>query len=446
MSVHHAWVGAPTPTSMRLSTRTSGIASLRWTVSAAPDLTAPVYSAPVVPDAEGLAKHVITGLTPGAPYYYGLEADGTLLTDPLSRGRFTTAPPDGAEAPIRFWFAGDRRTDSDHPVYEAILARDPMFGLFLGDLGYNDPQTEEVTRYLWRTSLAQPRFSRLVRECPTFYTYDQHDFGGNGSWSGSPNAATAHRYARDYPATYPLPATGLYCTWRIGRCRFVQLDTRTLRSDPSLPDGSDKSVLGAAQKQWFKDLLAASTEPLIFVLLSFPHRPGAPDRWGSYATEFADLNAYIAGIPGLAGRTVWLSADMHTLAADDGSHSPNGSVQLVGAALDQTGFQGTGGLYFNPESWSHGWVPNPEGTGQYGWVEVIDEGSSITLTFTGYDHTGTARITLTKTFGDLLPGPLPGSATKVRQNDEWSVAHPQVYTNGQWRPSRRRDRHTAQWH
>lgn len=387
MSVHHAWVGAPTPTSMRLSTRTSGIASLRWTVSAAPDLTAPVYSAPVVPDAEGLAKHVITGLTPGAPYYYGLEADGTLLTDPLSRGRFTTAPPDGAEAPIRFWFAGDRRTDSDHPVYEAILARDPMFGLFLGDLGYND-----------------------------------------------------------YPAAYPLPATGLYCTWRIGRCRFVQLDTRTLRSDPSLPDGSDKSVLGAAQKQWFKDLLAASTEPLIFVLLSFPHRPGAPDRWGSYATEFADLNAYIAGIPGLAGRTVWLSADMHTLAADDGSHSPNGSVQLVGAALDQTGFQGTGGLYFNPESWSHGWVPNPEGTGQYGWVEVIDEGSSITLTFTGYDHTGTARITLTKTFGDLLPGPLPGSATKVRQNDEWSVAHPQVYTNGQWRPSRRRDRHTAQWH
>ncbi|QKW40723.1 peptidoglycan-binding protein [Actinomadura sp. NAK00032] len=180
-----------------------------------------------------------------------------------------------------------------------------MFGLFLGDLGYDDPQPEEVTRYLWHTSPAQPRFSRFVRECPTLYTYDQHDFCGNGSWSGSANAAVAHRYAREYPATYPLPATGLYCTWRIGRYRFVQLDTRTLRSDPALPDGSDKT--------------------------------------------------YIAGIPGLAGRMVWLSADMHTLAADDGSHSPNGSVQLVGAALGQTGFEGVGGLYFNPGSWNRGW-------------------------------------------------------------------------------------------
>lgn len=447
MTVYHCWPGAVLPTSARLSTRTSGITSLRWVVSTASDLSAPLYSSPVAPDAGGLAKHVLTSLTPATPYYYGLEGDGVLLAESTSRGRFSTLPADGSEASFSFWFASCRRTDSNHAVYDAIRARAPLMGLMLGDIGYDDPESEAVTRYMWQTGLAQPRWNQLLREVPCTYTYDNHDFCGPvpGAWSGSPNAAAAQAYARAYATSYPLAANGLYTSWRIGRVRFIQLDTRTFRSNPADSDSVSKSVLGDTQKNWFKQLLAQSTEPLIFVVLSFPHRPGAtPDRWGTYPTEFGELVSYVDGVPGLAGRLVWLSGDMHALAADNGSHSPNGSPQLVAAALDQDG-QTSGGLYFNAASWSAGWAPNTSGRGQYGYVTVTDAGDSITVAYRGYDHTGTALITLDHTLTSVLPGAPAPRNVRVRAGREWATAIPRVRQGGNWVEAVMRQRHGGTW-
>lgn len=446
MTVHHCWVGAPTAGSARLSTRTSGVGSLRWVVSTSADLSSPLFASAVAPDAAGLAKHVITGLTAGTPYFYGLEADGVLLTETTSRGRFRTLPVDGSQSSFSFWFASCRRTDSNHVVYDAIRARDPLMGLMLGDIGYDDPGSEAVTRYMWQTGLAQPRWGQLVREVATTYTYDNHDFCAPlpGAWGESPNAAIAQSYARAYATHYPLPDNGLYVTWRIGRCRFIQLDTRTMRTDPAAPDGTAKTVFGDAQKAWFKQLLAQSTEPLIFIVLSFPFRPGAtPDRWGTYVTEYQELVAFIAGVPGLASRVVWLSGDMHALAADDGTHSPNGSVQLVAAALDQDG-QSSGGLYFNAASWSAGWAPNVTGRGQYGYVTVTDSGDSIGVAYRGYDHTGATLVSLDHTFAAAPGAPAPLNV-RVRIGGEWVNAVPRVRKSGAWVEAVMRQRHSGTW-
>lgn len=445
MTVHHCWPGATLPTSARLSTRTSGITSLRWVVSTSADLSAPLYASTVTPDAAGLAKHVLAGLAPGTAYYYGLEADGVLLTEDTSRGKFSTLPADGSQASFSFWFASCKRTNSNHAVYDAIRARNPLFGLFMGDLFYDDPTTEDVTRYGWQTAMAQPKWNQLIREVGTSYAYDNHDFVGPvpGGWSGSPNAPVAQAYARAYATHYPGPDVGLYTSWRVGRARFVWLDTRTFISDPAAPDGTGKTVLGATQKAWFKQLLLDSTEPLIFIMMSFPFRPGAAARWGAYATEYNELVSYIAGVPGLAQRIVWLSGDLHALAADDGSHSPNGSVQLVGAALDQDGAD-PGALYFNAAAWSAGWAPNTTGRGQYGWVDVVDAGTSIGLTYRGYDHTGTALVTLTKSFAATPGAPAPRNI-RVRAGKTWVNAVPRVRKSGAWVEAVMRQRHGGTW-
>lgn len=446
MTVFHCWVGATLPSSAKLSTRTNGISSLRWVVSTSADLSSPIYGGAAAPDAAGLAKHTVTGLQPGTAYFYGLEADGLLLDEETSRGTFTTLPPDGSASSFSFWFASCKRTDSNHAVYDAIRGRSPLFGLFTGDLGYDDPDSEDVTRYMWQTALAQPRFNQLVREVPCAYTYDNHDFAAPvpGAWLGSPNASAAQTYARAYATHYALPPNGLYTTWRVGRVRFIWLDTRSARSNPADPDGAGKSVLGSVQKSWFKQLLAESTEPLIFVMLSFPFRRGAtPDRWGDYATEFNELVSFVGGVPGLADRLIWLSGDLHALAADNGTNSPNGSVQLVAAALDQDGAT-PGGLYFNAAAWSAGWAPNTPGRGQYGVVEVTDDGDSIGVDFHGYDHTGTALVTLSTSVGALPGAPAPLNV-RVREGGAWVTATPRVYQGGAWVPAVMRQRHNGAW-
>jgi alkaline phosphatase D len=225
----------------------------------------------------------------------------------------------------------------------------------------------------------------------------------------------------------PLPATGLYCTWVVGRCRFIMLDTRSGRSDPKEPDGANKSLLGAAQKQWYLDLLRRSTEPVIFVAQSIPHRPTAVggDRWGDYYTEYQEINRYITAL-GLGGRMVMLSADMHCVAADDGTNSRIGAMELVAAPLDQTG--GGGG------TWTVGPVVPPAGTGQFGHVRVADDGAEITVTFTGYDHAANVLATLSKTFPAPAGTTEPTSALRTWSADGWR--YPVIRTGSEYATAR----------
>ncbi|MFI6516857.1 alkaline phosphatase D family protein [Spirillospora sp. NPDC050679] len=418
----YGWVGGTTASTARFTTRTRDASRVRVLVSAAADLSGAVASSPQNPDGRGLTKHEITGLPAATAHHWAVEADGVLLPE---RGRLRTLPQPGARTDFAFCFGGDRIMSSDHVVYDTIREMDPLQFLFLGDLHYWDYDEPDPAGYDMRhqTALERPRYARLIREVPTVHTWDNHDFTGKGGWSGSPGAAAVAESLRAHGTFYPLPEQGLYHTWVVGRCRFIMLDTRTFRSDPAGPEGAGKTLLGETQKRWFLDLLRRSPEPVVFVAESMPHRMSAAggDRWGDYRTEFAEINAFVKA-NGLGARTVVLSADMHAIAADDGRNSLIGAMELVAAPLDQTS-SGEG-------AWQIGPIIAPQGTGQFGHVQVTDAGTSITVAFTGRDHTGKVLASLAKTFPAGEYRPDPQTTVKARTAEDWERPRTRVGKDG----------------
>ncbi|POM24081.1 PhoD-like phosphatase [Actinomadura rubteroloni] len=406
----YGWVGATTESAARFTVRTTGAASVRVLVSASADLANPVASSAQAPDGRGLSKHEVSGLAAATAYYWAVEADGAVLAD---QGRLRTLPVPGAQADFGFCFAGDRIRSSNHVVYDQIRSMNPLQFLFMGDIHYSDIDSADRTQYdaAFEDAYSTARYSRLLREVPTVATWDNHDFTGRFGWSGSVGAAAAQESMRAHGTFYPLPASGLYCTWVVGRCRFILLDTRTFRSNTTDAEGASKTMLGTEQKRWFLDLLQTCAEPVVFLCESIPHRMSAAggDRWGDYQTEFAEINAFINAY-GLGAKMVVLSADMHAIAADDGRNSRIGAVELVAAPLDQTS-SGSG-------TWQIGPIVAPAGTGQFGHVQVTDAGDTIKVEFTGRDHTGQVLAQLAKTFDATGFRPEPDTTTKVWTDDD----------------------------
>ncbi|MDQ3275291.1 MAG: hypothetical protein M3Q39_09770, partial [Actinomycetota bacterium] len=75
------WTGGTTSTGTKITTKTTDATSVRLKISTTADLlTAPIFTAPLVPDANGITKHTVTGLTASTRYYYGVEMDSDTLT------------------------------------------------------------------------------------------------------------------------------------------------------------------------------------------------------------------------------------------------------------------------------------------------------------------------------------------------------------------------------
>jgi len=118
---------------------------------------------------------------------------------------------------------------------------------------------------------------------------------------------------------------GIYHKFSVGAAEFFMLDTRSYRSDTTLPDDSSKSMLGATQKTWLFEELAQSTKQWIFIVStvtsSTSARPGNDDHWISYQTEAAEIKAEIVSL-GLEKRVFIISGDLHSGGAfDDGTNT-----------------------------------------------------------------------------------------------------------------------------
>jgi len=172
-------------------------------------------------------------------------------------------------------------------------------------------------------------------------------------------------------------------------------------------DGPTKTVLGATQKQWFKDTITNATEKIIFwgseVPWVDPVHTG-DDKWGAYDTERQELANFIAAS---GKKVVILSGDLHTLCADNGTNSRGGIPNWVAAPFNNSTSTGGG-------PWSEGQLASNGVQRYYGWVDVTDNGTTLTATFTGYDTTDTARITHQVS---VTEGTTPGKLDKLRVAD-----------------------------
>lgn len=385
------WSGNVTATSATVCVRLTGAGQrVRLVVSASEDLSAPMYSGERVSAVElgNAVKLDIAGLRPDTVYYYGIELGGDLRPEAVSRGRLRTFPTGAASFKLALLGDGDFR-DPDHRVYDAIRAEDPLLLLFNGDLHYFDLNTTnpEDYRAVYDGVLAHPVQGRLFRSVPLAYMWDDHDFAGgnnsNGTAVGGPSARLAYgQCVPHYPLRVGDGTIGQAFT--VGRVRIIMTDSRSAAVPPSQPEAEGKTMLGAAQKAWFKQELLSARDAGFPLILWVNPEPwvGPPttgdDSWGGYITERTEIANFLKD--NRIRNLVVFGGDMHALAFDDGAHSDyatgGGAPVIVMHAAPLTR---------DPNSKGGPYTAGPFlGTQQYGTLEITDSGgASIQCRFSG---------------------------------------------------------------
>lgn len=401
-AVDWTWIGAVSSTGASVSAAVRNIASARLVVSLNSGLTSPVYSSAVIP-ASGAAKLAVTGLSANTVYYYGIEADGVVLSAPTGRGSFKTFPTAGTQTSFSVAFGSCQQTNSNTTTFAAIAAKTGPYGkarVFLheGDLHYRDfgagtTATDVDTQY--QSSLAAANLQTLVTSMPTSYVWDNHDWGGSFSNASAPAGSILAAAYRRWVPHYTLPTAGstsIYQAFTLGRVRFIVLDTRSGRSAYNDVESSTKNMLSTEQETWLGTELARS-EPVKVLVCGIYWRSDASggDRWGSYRTQFERINATIASS---GARCYVVFGDRHALAADDGSTAATlGMPQASGAPFHQ-------GSTPETETWSHGYYDGGGGSLQaYGWLDITDSGASITVAYSGITSLDdTVRVSMSTSF------------------------------------------------
>jgi hypothetical protein len=400
--VNGPWAGAVTSSGFTAAYRLSGGGSARLVASTSAALTSPVYGTPVAPDADGIVKLPVTGLAANTPYFYGIEADGRLLD--AGRGEARTFPAPGTAASFSIWFGSCQWTVPADSTYAAMLAKTgphgrALLGVHMGDLHYRDwgPTTTAADVFAqYMTSLGSASMAPTLAKIPWTYMWDNHDWGGDTSdRTAVAGPIVAAGYRKVIPS-YTLPASdgrGGYFSWVVGRVRFIQLDTRSYRDPQTNPDGPTKTMLGSEQKGWLKARLL-DPEPVKIICGQYYWRQDNANsgRWGSYATEFTELNTFIAA--NNVKNIYVIFGDRHALCADNGSASGAYGIPQAGGAPFQQGSIAPG------ESWSQGYYHTAPNTLQaYGWLDITDTGATIDIAYQGITSLdGVVRVQMGTSF------------------------------------------------
>jgi len=386
--VTFVWSGAVTTTGATVNAQLAeNTDAIRLVVSEQQDLSTPLYSAihSVDESTNRVVSIGISGLEPDTQYHYAIEADGVVYDSMM--GKFKTF----ADGPSSFMFAfsNHAQTGSEHGIFNEVRQREPLFFLSTGDWQDDDIVMNDVNlfRQAYDAQVKSTAQSALYRSTPFVYMWDDHDYGPNDSDATSPGREASRRVYQEYVPHYPIASGSgdvpIQQAFSVGRVRFIMTDLRSERTPNSAPDGPDKSMMGAEQKEWFKQELLAANDvyPVIVWVNTVPwiaaEQEGA-DHWGGFATERREIADFIEqhDIKGL----MVLSGDAHALAIDDGSNNtfatsgqPSFPVFQAGA-MDSTA-RSKGGPY------SHGDV---KGKQQFGLVTVLDDGGSqINISWVG---------------------------------------------------------------
>ena len=388
------WSGGVTPTSVNVKARTEDdVDRVRLVVGEDTDLSAPTYSRPQA--SEESSGHVVSltvrGLEPDQDYYYALELDGEVYTGRV--GHFATFPR-GASS-FMFAFASCARTGSNGEVYDAIRRQRPLFFLNDGDWYYGDVDRNDtdLVRRQYDANLSSPSQAALYATTPFAYVWDDHDFGSNDADKNTAAKPATMEIYRQFVPHYPLrggPESPIFQTFTVGDVRFVLTDPRSARD----PDASPATVLGQEQRRWLiRELSRADRYGLVVWVNGAPWVGKADptsDTWSAFAEERAMISDAIARLE--VDNLLMVSGDAHMLAYDDGTHTDYSRSGDAGfplfhaASLDRKGSI-KGGPYTGPV------IP---GGGQFGTVDIRDDGRTVRVTMTA--RTWDDEVLFTKTF------------------------------------------------
>lgn len=248
--------------------------------------------------AGGIAIAEVGDLEPATRYRARLRLDGApLAPDPAVE--FRTFPRPGAPSKLRIALVSCARVpwDSIQSSWLAVAAERPDAVLWLGDNGYlehadsvagtpADYESAERIEFRYREMRALQTVQPVLRTTANYAIWDDRDYAGSDSDRTNPlRLEVAEIFERYWanPAYGQEPGPdGIYSRFRIGGAEVFLLDDRFWRDPDSLPDAPTKTVLGAAQKAWLKDALAASDAPLKVIAIG--HQVLADyHSWESYA-------------------------------------------------------------------------------------------------------------------------------------------------------------------
>ncbi|KAH9156784.1 hypothetical protein AeRB84_001328 [Aphanomyces euteiches] len=320
-------------------------------------------------------------LLPGA-VSYEVRYDNSIV---LKRSNRSIHLPgiEGTPQSFKFAFSSCADEDSDPQVFKEIERHDPLFFVHMGDLHYANIEVNDVNvfRNAYESMFESPAGqAMLAMEFPMAYMWDDHDYGPDNSDGTAPGRVASLVAYREYAPHYPLadsdPLGPIQQAFTISRVRFLMTDLRSQRTPNTDPDVPTKTVLGAKQMKWFQEQLLAAAAPEIGLIVWVNTMPWIDDerKWGHFTheqraiVEFLRTNNLNSQVP-----IIIISGDAHMLAVDDGSFSPGNLTTFHAAALGRPGST-KGGPY------SHGMFP---GSGQFGVMDVHDDGEKICLTYSG---------------------------------------------------------------
>jgi alkaline phosphatase D len=206
----------------------------------------------------------------------------------VCEGSFTTAPSPDVAAPVRFVAVTchdfPRRDDGDrgHLIYPAMTKLDPHFLVHAGDIEYYDKpgpfaKSAELARYKWNRLYSLSNQRTFHNRHASYFMKDDHDTLMNDCWTGQKYGdLTWEQGLAIFREQFPMGGKP-YRTVRWGKdLQIWMLEGRDFRSPNNIPDGPEKTILGAEQKKWLFETMRASDAT--FRILISPTPILGPDR------------------------------------------------------------------------------------------------------------------------------------------------------------------------
>lgn len=244
----------------------------------------------VDPKRDFTAKFQLTGLKPSTAYkLYMLEAPADEAKKTMMLlGGFTTAPSPDVASPVRFTVVTchdfPRRDDGNrgHLIYPVMEKLKPHFLVHAGDIEYYDKpgpwaMNAELARFKWNRFYSLSNQRTFHANHASYFMKDDHDTLNNDCWPGQKYGdLTWEQGLAIFREQFPV-GDKPYRTFRWGKdLQIWMLEGRDFRSSNKIPDGPEKTILGAEQKKWLFETMSAS-EATFRILIS-PTPILGPDR------------------------------------------------------------------------------------------------------------------------------------------------------------------------
>lgn len=441
----------------RVEPAITAVDRVTWQVATTPDMTTIVASgdAPVTAATDHTVKVLVEGLDPGRSWWYRFVADGH--ASPVGRARTLPAPDDDPES-LRVAFGSCQSYATGYYTAWRDVAQQPLDAVvFLGDFIYESPainllrplraeplaeaDTLERYREKYRHYRSDVDLRAAAAAHPWSVVWDDHEL--RNDWDMSVFADDPARFEAssqawfEYQPVWPTDGTRIHRSFRWGRLgELFVLDSRQYRSraaeglvmSAEVADPA-RTMLGAAQRSWLTDGMAAAEQDGVTWKLVGTPQPMSPSRMIDLDTPemrrlFPDLVRHAGLYLGLGGwsgypaerdsilERWWLdgvrnatliAGDIHAFQAGplqvdyDDAASPVIAHEAVGGSVSSpaggphTAFVDAGGRTSPPSDFVDG-VHNG-----YGVVECRPDAATITLV--GVDATvpwGAAKPIYTK--------------------------------------------------